>query len=388
VNEKELSILIRDSIRKEFGQNRAAEKMPFSERVTSDLSIIPARGKTYREIFDKKDEGLSSDGYDSFEKWFESVHSGRADSRLKTLEESGDPGYLVPEQFRAELWDLGLEDSIVRKRATIYPMARNQMNVPAYGGYDHSAGVYGTVTEEWTGESVDKTETEPGFEKIGLVAKKLACFCKSSDELKEDSAIPFGEVVGKAFAGAISFYTDRRYLNGDGAGKPQGVISAPCTITEAGESGQTTLTIVYENVVNMYAQLLPAAWKEAVWVCHNTCLPQLMTLSYPVGTGGSHVPVLKEDNGKFYILGKELLVSEKVPALGTAGCLGLYNFRYYIIGMRKEVRIESSIHAQFSEDITQWRAIVRTDGQPAPSDVITLLDGSTEVSPFVILDGI
>jgi len=388
VNEKELSILIRDSIRKEFGQNRAVEKMPFSERLTSDLSITAARGKTYREVFGKKDEALASDGFDSFEKWFESVHSGRADQRLKTLEEGSDPGYLVPEEFRAELWDMGLEDSIVRKRATVYPMKRNQMNVPAYGGYDHSAGVYGTVTEQWTDESVDKTETEPDFEKIGLVAKKLACFCKSSDELKEDSAIPFGEVVGRAFAGAISFYTDRRYLNGDGAGKPMGVINAPCTITEAGESGQPTLHIVYENLVNMYAQLLPAAWKEAVWVCHNTCLPQLMTLSYPVGTGGSHVPVLKEESGRFFILGKELLVSEKVPALGTAGCLGLYNFRYYIIGMRKEVRIESSIHAQFSEDITQWRAIVRTDGQPAPSDVITLLDGSTEVSPFVILDGI
>jgi len=195
-------------------------------------------------------------------------------------------------------------------------------------------------------------------------------------------------VIGKAFAGAISFYTDLRYLAGNGAGKPLGAISAPCTITEAGESGQVTLTIVYENIVNMFAQLAPASWKNAVWVCHNTCLPQLMLLSFPVGTGGSHVPVLREDSGKFYILGKELLVSEKVPALGTAGCLGLYDFSKYIIGLREDVRIESSIHAQFREDITQWRAIVRTDGQPGLSAAITLVDGSTEVSPFVILDGI
>lgn len=388
MDKQELEDLVYNQVKRVYGDAAPGAKMPFSERGFTDPGIMAARGKTYREVFQVKDESLSDGGWDSFEKWFESVHSGRADERLKTLEEGSDPGYLVPEEFRAELWDMGLEDSIVRSRATVYPMKRNQLNVPAYGGYDHSAGVYGTITENWEDESGEKDETEPKFEKIGLVAKKLACFCKSSDELKEDSAIPFGEVVGKAFAGAISFYTDRRYLAGDGAGMPMGVINAPCTITETGEAGQTTLTILYENLVNMYAQLLPAAWKEAVWVCHNTCLPMLMTLSYPVGTAGSHIPVLKEESGKFYILGKELLVSEKVPPLGTAGCLGLYNFRYYIIGLRKEVRIESSIHAQFQEDITQWRAIIRTDGQPGPSSAVTLLDGSTEVSPFVILDGI
>jgi len=223
---------------------------------------------------------------------------------------------------------------------------------------------------------------------LGLVAHKLACFTKSSDELKSDSAIPFGQVIGKVFANAISFYTDRRYLAGTGAAMPLGVIGAPCTITEAGETSQVASTIVYENIVKMYAQLVPAGWKDAVWVCHNTCLPQLMLLSHPVGTAGSHVPVLKEESGRFFILGKELLVSEKVPALGTAGCLGLYSFKHYIIGIRDEVRLESSIHAQFREDITQWRAIVRTDGQPGLASVVTLLDGSTEVSPFVILDGI
>lgn len=345
-------------------------------------------GLRYKQLFKKEEEGLSNDGFDSFEKWFEVVHSNRADSRLKTLETGSDPGYLVPEEFRAQLWDMGLEDSIVRKRATVYPMKRNQLGVPAFDDEDHSTGLYGTVTEQWGAEAAQKDETEPKFRKMLLNARKLSCFTKSSDELKEDSAIPFGQVVGKAFAGAISFYTDLRYLVGDGAAKPLGAIPATCTITVTGETGQTTLTIVYENVVNMFSQLAPACWKTAVWVCHNTCLPQLMLLSIPVGTGGSHVPVLKEESGRFYILGKELLVSEKVPPLGTAGCFGLYDFSKYIIGLRQEVRIESSIHAQFREDICQWRAIVRTDGQPGLAAPITLLDGSTEVSPFVILDGI
>lgn len=348
----------------------------------------PGVGLKYKQLFHKEGDNLSRDGFENFEDWFLSVHSGNADERLKTLTEGGgDPGYLVPEEFRAEMWDMGLEDSIVRPRATVYPMKRNTLNVPAFDDEDHTTGLYGTVTEQWGPEAGQKDETDPKFRKMGLNARKLTCFTKSSDELKDDSAIPFGQVIGKAFAGAISFYTDRRYLAGNGAGQPLGVTIAPCTITVAGETSQVTLTIVYENVVNMFSKLAPGCWKNAVWVCHNTCLPQLMLLSFPIGTGGSHVPVLKEDSGKLYILGKELLVSEKVPALGNAGCLGLYDFSKYIIGLREDVRIESSIHAQFREDITQWRAIVRTDGQPGIATPITLLSGD-EVSPFVILDGI
>ena len=106
-------------------------------------------GLTYKQLFHKEDETLNDDGFDSFEKWFECVHSGRSDSRLKTLEEGtgADGGYLVPEMFRAELWDMGLEDSIVRSRATTYPMKTNQLNVSAYDDSDHSAGLFGTVTE-------------------------------------------------------------------------------------------------------------------------------------------------------------------------------------------------------------------------------------------------
>jgi len=85
-------------------------------------------GLTYKQLFHKEDEGLSNDGFDSFEKWFEAVHSNKADSRLKTLEEGSDPGYLVPPEFRVALWDLGLEDSISASRRIINPKLFKSFN--------------------------------------------------------------------------------------------------------------------------------------------------------------------------------------------------------------------------------------------------------------------
>ena len=63
----------------------------------------------------------------------------------------------------------------------------------------------------------------------------------------------------------------------------------------------------------------------------------------------------------------------------------LADFSQYAIGLRKEMRLESSIHARFSTDQTSWRMIVRIDGQPLWDEVLTLEDGTNTVSPFVTL---
>jgi len=38
---------------------------------------------------------------------------------------------------------------------------------------------------------------------------------------------------------------------------------------------------------------------------------------YHIGTGGAQIPVFREESGKFTLLGKEVLFTEKCPALGA-----------------------------------------------------------------------
>jgi hypothetical protein len=49
------------------------------------------------------------------------------------------------------------------------------------------------------------------------------------------------------------------------------------------------------------------------------------------------------------------------------------------------VTIDTSSHERFQYDETSWRAVHRVDGQPWLNAPITLADGSTQISPFVIL---
>jgi HK97 family phage major capsid protein len=300
-------------------------------------------------------------------------------------------GFLLPEQFSENIIDSSIEEAIVLPRAMVYGLKAGKgrtMKIPAFEDLNHSSAGVSGVTAQWTEEAGEKTKTDPKFRAISMKVHKLVCYTKSSDELVQESGIPLNDVIGGAFKKSVVFYSDYAYLQGTGAGQPLGVLNSPALITQAKESGQTASTINYDNVVNIFSQLSPGSFKNAVWVASISTLPQLMKLSIEVGLGGNHVRVLQEDNGKFYLLGKEVLFTEKVPALGSAGCLGLYDFGAYGILLKEGIRLESSIHEGFRDDQTSWRMVLNTDGQPTLSNTLTCLDGVTVVSPFVTLGAV
>ena len=353
-----------------------------------DIKITKAGfGKTYKEIFNKTD--IPGSDFEDYEDFLKAIKSG-FDPRLKDLGGGvgSEGGFLLPEEFSEKIIDSSIEDAIVLPRAMVYGLKAGkgrEMNIPAFQDINHSTAGISGVTAQWTEEAGEKAKTDPKFRAIAMKVHKLVCYTKSSDELVQESGIPLNDVIGGAFKKSVVFYSDYAYLQGTGVGQPLGVLNSPALITQEKEDGQTASTIVYDNVVKIFSQLAPGSFKRAVWVASISTLPQLMKLSIEVGLGGNHVRVLQEDNGKFTLLGKEVLFTEKVPALGSAGCLGLYHFGAYGILLKEGIRLESSIHEGFRNDQTSWRMVLNTDGQPTVEDTLTLLDGSTVVSPFVCL---
>ena len=104
-----------------------------------------------------------------------------------------------------------------------------------------------------------------------------------------------------------------------------------------------------------------------------------------MGMGGNSIPVMSETNGKFTMLTRPVIFTEKTEPLGDKGDIVLADLSQYVIGLRSEMRFEMSIHAHFSTDEVLARLIERHDGQPLWNEPLTLA-GSTQVSPFVTLD--
>lgn len=353
---------------------------------------IPNKGRIgpkYKQLFGK--DNLNNEGFDSLDSVLDAINSG-FDTRLKTLvtSEGSGAGFLIPEIYRQQLFDLALEQSIVKKRALVYSLkAGNNMKIPAYADTNRASNGIAGVKATYTPETVNATQDDPVFRMIDMKINKLSCFTKTSSELLEDSGIPLSETIAYVLASVISDEEDWQYINGVGAGKPLGVLNSPALITIAEESGQSAGEINYLNIYKIFAQFMPQSYSKGLWLASTSLIPNMMTLSQPIGTAGEKIRIMLQEGkpGQFSLLGMPLEFTDKVPAMNGAGAIGLYDFSKYAILQKNDFRLSKSEHAEFQAGVIQWKAEIRHDGQPILNDTLTLRD-STVVSPFVVLSAV
>ncbi|MBA7579534.1 hypothetical protein ES708_21405 [subsurface metagenome] len=352
-------------------------------------------GKSYKALFGiSKDKELYDGGFDSLDDFLMAVKNRliSPDSRLKDLSEGvgAEGGFLLlPELFEAQLMDLNLSEEIIRTRCKVYGIPRakgNTISIPCYEDTAHQTSIAGVIAY-WKPEKGALTESTPTLRKVAMTVNKLTCLSDSSNELIEDSAIPISEMIGYLFRSAIGFEFDKVGIGGTGGGQPLGFRNSPAVITIAKESGQDADTICYENLVNIFARLPVNSYKKpsTIWISSISNIPQLLKIGIKIGTSGWYVPIFKEESGRYYILGKEVLFSEHASLLGEEGNLMLVDLSQYALAIKAGIRIESSIHDKFTTDMSTFRAVIRFDGTPLINSALTLADGSTTVSPFIQL---
>lgn len=316
----------------------------------------------------------------------------RAFQNSFSSEEPGAGGFLIPEIMRSELLQLALEESIVRSRATVIPMNTLRVPIPTVDDTSHVSSLFGGVTFYWTEEAASLTESQATFGKVVLDAKKLTGFFKVPNELLAD-APAFSAWFDTRIPMGLAWSEDVAFMTETGAGTPEGFISSPGSVSQAKESGQTSATIVWENIVKMYARMLPTSLSKAVWVCAIDTFPELATMALSVGTGGGPVWIGNFAGGQggmdtppMSILGRPVIFTEKVPALGTTGDINFVDLSYYLIGDRQSVAVAASDQFAFQNDQTAYRIIERVDGRPWLQTPLTPHNGSSNtLSPFVQL---
>lgn len=309
--------------------------------------------------------------------------SGWSESKDLVENVGASGGFLVPTEQRTELLQWTPELTAIRERATVIPMRRRSVQIPTLDQTGTTASQphwWGGVLAKWTEEAGSKDETEPTFRQITLTAHKLVCYTECSDELLADSAISLEGFLAAAFNGVISWYENYAFVNGTGAGQPQGIISAGATI---GVARATAGAIAIADVINMLESFQGV---NPMWLASRQALSNLMQMSGPTGNASYVFMPSARDAMPHNLFGYPLFFSEMCPALGTKGDLILVDWSKYLIGDREQITVDSSKHYKFQNDLTAWRAVKRVDGQPWLSDPLTYQDGSTQVSPFVVLD--
>lgn len=319
-------------------------------------------------------------------------HSAKAAKYTEIMNSFGSEvpdagGFLIPEILRSELLSVALETAVVRPRATVIPMDSLRVPIPMIDDTSHVSNVFGGVQWYWAEEAASITESQASFGRVVLDAKKLVAYAAVPNELMDDAPAFSGFLQAK-FPQALAFGEDVAFFNGTGVGEPMGFINAECSVSVSKQAGQATNTIVWENIVGQYAQMLPSSLGRAVWIANINTFPELATLSLSVGTGGGPVWVNSYAGGgantpPATILGRPVIFSEKPPGLTTTGDLVFADLSYYLIGDRMSMQSMISEHFLFQNDKIAFRIIERVDGRPWLQSAITPHNGSQTLSPFV-----
>jgi HK97 family phage major capsid protein len=300
-----------------------------------------------------------------------------------------DGGFLIPETLRSELLATSLETAIVRPRARTIPMESLRVPFPAVDSTSNVSSVFGGVVAYWTEEGGTLNDSSPAFRRIVLEAKKLTAYSVIPNELIADSIGSLQAFIDQIYPEAITYYEDIAFLKEDGVGKPTGILHANnlATITVAKETNQPAATIVWENIVKMFARMLPQSLGRAVWVASIDTLPELATMALSVGTGGAPIWLSDGTQGvPVSILGRPVIFTEKTPGiLGTQGDINFVDFGFYLIGDRQSMSASSSPHFRFQTDETAYRIISRVDGLPWLTSAITPQNSGPTLSPYVQL---
>lgn len=345
----------------------------------------PGESKKYSDLFGSK----SKQWKDTSTNFFNAVLSGRhhpdliKNSMTETVPSSG--GFLVPVEYSERIHNVALEDELVMPRCFVQPMTSNEQKIPAMEVGDHSTALMGGFIATYKAELGTLSENNPKTRGMTLTANKLTGLIRMSNELAQDTPGGENQIIQLCGKG-LGWYRDKAFLKGSGAGEPLGIQNADCTIEVDPESGQDSGTIVYENLVKMMGRIFAGSFGNSIWIAHQTCVPQLLQLSIAIGTSGSYIPVMSEGrDGQFRILTRPVIFTEKTETLGTKGDIMLADLSQYVVGLRSGMRFDTSIHPGFTTDELYARLIERHCGQPLWDKSLTLEDGSTTVSPFVVL---
>jgi HK97 family phage major capsid protein len=326
-----------------------------------------------------KGETFDNGGFKTAEEFMNVAFSGKADDRIIKIQNSGsantgigsEGGIVIPTEFSKIYWDRSLESEIIRPKATVWKMLSNERLVPMFNSQDTSTSIFGFISQ-WLPELGTATVQVPNLRGLKLKADKLGIFTSLSREISQDG-LDFNKQLETAMVKAIGWSLDWAFLRGSGIGQPLGILNSGCKIVV---NRSALNSVSYADLAKMHSKLLPGSFSSAFWVINQTALEKLTLMT---DTGGN----LLWTYGKT-LFGLPVVITEKLPTLGSQGDVILIDPSFYCIGMRQEVQIDTSNAPGWTNDSISVRGLLRIAGIPMFSQPIKQAD-SNEVSPFVVL---
>ena len=235
-------------------------------------------------------------------------------------------GYLVPDEFEKTLVQSLGKKRIVREHAYVFQTNSGSHKIPV---------VTTKGTASWIDEEGAIPEGDDAFGQQTIGAHKVGTIIKVSEELLNDAAFDLEGYFSSEFARRIGNKEEDAFFNGDGTGKPLGVL-ADNGGAEVGVTAASATAITADEIIDLFYSLKSPYRKNAIWVLNDSTIKAIRKLK---DHNGQYLwqPALRD--GEYdTILGKRIFTSPYAPEIGAgAKSIAFGDFSYYWIGDRQGV---------------------------------------------------
>ena len=176
-----------------------------------------------------------------------------------------DGGYLVPDEYETVLIDKLADENIMRGLTTIITSANGDKKIPVVASHGEAV---------WTDEGSEYTESDDEFGTVSLGAHKLSTIIKVSEELLNDSAFNLETYISSEFARRMGAAEELAFINGNGTGKPTGVLNT----AEVGVTSAASNAITTDEIIDLYHSLRTPYRKNAVFMSSDSTIKPIRKL--------------------------------------------------------------------------------------------------------------
>lgn len=250
-------------------------------------------------------------------------------------------GFLVPEDFRQEVIRSLAQQAVIRSVARVVPTSKSALVFPAVqGATGTNANIYASdYAGNWrpegyvTGGTAPTVQNQPKFgqERIPVHGWQPDAI-EVSRELLEDSAAPLDSILAEVIAETLALDEDSAFLNGNGVGRPQGVLQASPTTVNSGNASALT----YNGLLDLFTGL-PAQYRQnGRWVMAAATYGAVLKLA-----DSQSRPIFTPNELPGTLWGKPILFSEFMPSVAANNNPIIFgDWRYYVIADRQDLRVQ------------------------------------------------
>ncbi len=219
--------------------------------------------------------------------------------------DDSEGGYLVPDEYERTLVDALQEENRLRTLCKIIRTSSGDRKIPLVASHG---------TASWVEEEGAIPESDDAFGQITIGAHKIASMIKVSDELLQDSVFDIANYIATEFARRVGDAEEAAFINGDGSGKPYGMLHAS-NGAAAGVTSASATAITADELLDLIYSLKAPYRKRAVFLMHDSTIKAVRKLK----DGNSQYlwqPGMKEGEPDM-LLGYRLVTSTHMPTIAA-----------------------------------------------------------------------